>query len=197
MRISSLARLAALGTVTALTVTTTAMAQSRLSTTTTAVQKATVTTAPTMTGCSVLLEGTTGESSDGSMAIYSFSWGVSNAGSMATGGGMGAGKVSMSDISFMKRTDKASPQLLLRALGGTRAKSAVLSCRNASGAEYYKVTLQDVLISSFTSQSGDGMPSESISLNFTKIEYSYSPQKADGSLDTAIKATYDLKANKK
>jgi type VI secretion system secreted protein Hcp len=54
-----------------------------------------------------------------------------------------------------------------------------------------------VLISSFTSQSGDGMPSESISLNFTKIEYSYSPQKADGSLDTAIKATYDLKANKK
>ena len=32
---------------------------------------------------------------------------------------------------------------------------------------------------------------------FAKIEYSYTPQKADGSADAAITAGWDLKANKK
>ncbi len=105
----------------------------------------------------------------------------------------------MSDISFMvtKRIDKTSPQLFLNAVSGTHMKSAKLSCKNSSGQEYYQVTLADVMVSSLMTQSGSDRPMESLSLNFTKIEFSYSPQKSDGSLDTAIKATYDLKAAKK
>jgi len=37
---------------------------------------------------------------------------------------------------------------------------------------------------------------ESISLNFAKIEFEYKEQKADGTLGGAVKAGYDLKANK-
>ncbi len=35
------------------------------------------------------------------------------------------------------------------------------------------------------------------SLNFAKIEFSYSPQKPDGSLDAAVIAAWDVKANRK
>ena len=38
---------------------------------------------------------------------------------------------------------------------------------------------------------------DQLSLNFTKIEFDYKPQKADGSLDSPVKGGYDLKANKK
>jgi type VI protein secretion system component Hcp len=39
------------------------------------------------------------------------------------------------------------------------------------------------------------VPVDSITLNFSKIEYSYAPQKGDGSLGTAIPVHYDLKLN--
>ena len=43
---------------------------------------------------------------------------------------------------------------------------------------------------------GGDVPSESLSLNFTKIEWRYTPQKADGSPDAPVIATWDLAANK-
>ena len=61
-----------------------------------------------------------------------------------------------------------------------------------------KVTLSDVIISSYqtTGMSG-GAPLESFKLNFAKIEYEYTPQKPDGSLDAPVKAGYDLALAKK
>jgi len=41
------------------------------------------------------------------------------------------------------------------------------------------------------------LPVDQFSLNFAKVEKEYKPQKADGSLDSPIKAGWDLKANKK
>ena len=38
---------------------------------------------------------------------------------------------------------------------------------------------------------------ESISLNFSKIEYAYKPQDEKGKLGAAVKAGYDLKKNTK
>jgi type VI secretion system secreted protein Hcp len=38
---------------------------------------------------------------------------------------------------------------------------------------------------------------DQVSLNYSKIEFEYKEQKPDGSLGGAIKAGYDLKANKK
>ena len=38
---------------------------------------------------------------------------------------------------------------------------------------------------------------DQVSLNYSKIEFEYKEQKADGSLGGAVKAGYDLKANKK
>ena len=62
-----------------------------------------------------------------------------------------------------------------------------------------KIKFSDCLVSSFQTggSAGDIIPVDQISVNFAKIEYEYKEQKPDGSLGGAIKAGYDVKANKK
>jgi type VI secretion system secreted protein Hcp len=174
------------------------------------------------------IEGIDGEAQDSKhkneVEIDSWSWGQTNAGTAVKGGGMGAGKVAVQDIAFVKGIDKASAKLMLACAQGQHIKSAVLTCRKAGKEqqEYLKLTLSDVMISSFqtggTSPDTIGAagiqapgsnsakpkilsysfgarvsPIESFSLNFTKIEYEYKQQKPDGTLGGAIKTSYDIK----
>lgn len=152
------------------------------------------------------IDGIEGESTDdrhkGEIEILSWSWGETNAGTMTRGGGgAGAGKVQMQDFHFVKSMDKASPALFLKCATGEHIKQATLTARKAGGdqQEYLKITLTDVLISSYQTggSSGDVVPTDSFSLNFAKIEFEYKPQNPDGSLGEAVKAGYDLKLNKK
>lgn len=148
------------------------------------------------------IEGIQGESPDkvhkNEIQIESFSWGASQSGTFAHGGGGGAGKVQMQDFHFLMKINKASPKLMLACAQGEHIKSATLACRKAGKEqqEYLKVTFSDILVTSYqTSGSGgsDVLPMDQISLNFSKIELEYKEQKADGSLGGAIKAHYDLK----
>lgn len=168
------------------------------------------------------LDGIKGESSDAkhkdTIHIESFSWGLSQTGSHGSGGGGGAGKASFQDFSFISRVNAASPLLALACASGQHIKSAVLTARKAGGSQedYLEIKLSDLLVSSYQSagDSGDptgaqipGTPSvlpeepgevvESFALNFTKIEFSYKPQRADGSLGAPVKMGWDIKANTK
>ena len=152
------------------------------------------------------LDGIEGESSDAKhkneIDVQSWSWGASNAGTFSFGGGGGAGKVSMQDIHFTTHVNKASPKLALACAGGEHIKKAVLVCRKAGKEqqEFLKITLSDLLISSYQqsgSQSSDTVPTDQVSLNFSKIEWEYKEQKADGTLGGSIQAGWDVKANKK
>ncbi len=151
------------------------------------------------------LEGIDGESQDSKhkneIDVESWSWGESQAGSHSGGGGGGAGKVSMQDFHFVMKVNKSSPKLLLACATGEHIKKATLVCRKAGKEqqEYLKITLSDLLVSSFQTGGSEGsgvLPMDQISLNYTKIEYEYKEQKVDGTLGGAIKAGYDLKANK-
>lgn len=151
------------------------------------------------------MDGIEGESQDakhkGSIDVQSFSWSEQQSGTHLAGGGGGAGKVSMGDFHFVMNVNKASPKLMLACATGEHIKKAVLTCRKAGKdqQEFYKITLSDLLVSSFqTSGSGhsDIVPTDSISLNYAKIEWEYKEQKADGTLGGSVKAGYDLKANK-
>ncbi len=151
------------------------------------------------------LDGIDGESQDskhkGEIDVESWSWGESQAGSHSGGGGGGAGKVSMQDFHFVMKVNKSSPKLLLACATGEHIKKATLICRKAGKEqqEYLKITLTDLLVSSFQTGGSEGsgvLPMDQISLNYTKIEYEYKEQKVDGTLGGAIKAGYDLKANK-
>jgi type VI secretion system secreted protein Hcp len=132
--------------------------------------------------------------------ILSWSWGVSQTGTMAYGGGGGAGKASFQDIHFTHHVDKASPVLALKCATGEHIKEALLTVRKAGKGqqEFYVVKLSDLLVSSVQTSGADaqGVPMESVSLNYSKIHLDYKPQKADGSLDAPVAFKYDLKANK-
>jgi type VI secretion system secreted protein Hcp len=152
------------------------------------------------------LDGIKGESRDDkhkdTLEIESFSWGCSNMGGMASGGGGGAGKVNFQDISCTTKVNTSSPLLMLACATGQHIKKAVLFVRKAGGTQedYYKVSMSDLLVSSYQtggSSGGDAVPVDQFSLNFASIKFEYKPQKEDGSLGSAVSAGYDLKANKK
>jgi len=153
----------------------------------------------------VKITGMDGESQaeghKGEIEVLSFSFGVSNSGRFdETGGGGGAGKSSFADLSFNSALGKAGPKLAGASATGEHLGSAVLSCRKAGGKQYdyLKITLTNVLVSSYQvgGSSGGDTPSESFSLNFSKIKYEYFEQGEKGAVKLAGSMEYDLKAIK-
>jgi type VI secretion system secreted protein Hcp len=150
------------------------------------------------------IKGIEGESFDAKhkneIDVLSWSWGQTQSGTHAVGGGGGAGKVSMQDFNFVMKVNKASPKLMLACASGDHIPEATLVCRKAGKEqqEFLTIKLSDCLVSSFQTggSAGSDFETESVSLNFAKIQYEYRAQKADGTLDGAIKAGYDLKQNK-
>ena len=151
------------------------------------------------------LEGIPGESRDSKhkdeIEIESFSWGLSQSGSLATGGGGGAGKASFQDLHFTTPVSRASPKLFFACASGQHVPEATLTVRKAGQVpvEFLVYKLSDVVISSYQeagAAAGDGLPMDSFSFNFAKIEVSYKEQNADGSLGTETRAGWDLKQSK-
>lgn len=151
------------------------------------------------------LDGIDGESRDskhkGEIEIESFSWGASNSGSASQGGGGGAGKVAMQDFSFVARTTKASPKLFLACASGEHLKSALLTVRRSGEqqADFLKVTMSDLLISSWKQEASDGadVPMDQVSLNFSKVEIAVSTQSPTGAGGEVVRAGWDIKSNTK
>lgn len=152
------------------------------------------------------IDGIKGESQDGkhkdTIEVDSFSWGVNNAGSHASNAGGGAGKASFQDIHFTASVGKASTNLALSCASGKHIKKAVLFVRKQGETQqdYYTLTLEDLLVSSYQSgdhAGGSSIPTDQFSLNYAKIKFEYKPQKADGSLDAPSTMTWDIKTHSK
>src|SRR6185437_6277340 len=81
------------------------------------------------------IDSVEGESGDhahkGEIQLESWSFGETNAGNMAEGGGGGSGKVQMNDFHFVMKVNKASAKLFLACATGEHFKNAVLTCRKA------------------------------------------------------------------
>jgi type VI secretion system secreted protein Hcp len=145
-----------------------------------------------------------GESLDdkhkGEVEVLSWSWGVSQSGTMAHGGGGGEGKASFSDFNFSHYIDKASPVLLKACATGEHIKEGTVTVRKAGKGqqEYLIIKMNDILITHVSpSGSGNGGgTAETVALQCAKIDMEYKPQKADGSLDAGVHFKYDIKANK-
>jgi type VI secretion system secreted protein Hcp len=147
-----------------------------------------------------------GESADakhkGEIEVESFSWGeTASAAGAGHGSGGAAGKVQPQDFHFVKKLDKSSPVLMVGCATGQHFKTAILSGRKAgkSQQDYLKITMDDVLISSYqvSGSAGDVVPTDQVSFNFAKLELSIKEQKADGSVGAEVKQKYDFAANKK
>lgn len=149
--------------------------------------------------------------------IESFSWGVRSTGAKAFGGNGVAARAAFQDVNLVKRFDRASTALLQACCLGQHIPKATLTCRKRSdpnaGATYLTITMTDVLVSSWTAAGGfkndlrladgtsvptdpDGFerPSESFSLNFTKVEFDYAVQN-DGTNTTGNHFGWDQRNN--
>ena len=160
-----------------------------------------------MAACDFILkiEGVDGESNyqkaAGAIDIEAWNWAEAQAGSHANGSGGGTGKVNMHDLHFTMKVNKASAKLALACASGEHLKKALLICRKAGKEqfEYLKITLSDVLVSSFQmggSSRANVVPLDQCSLNYAKIEWEYRTQKQDGSLGPPIKTGWELKTNR-
>jgi type VI secretion system secreted protein Hcp len=116
--------------------------------------------------------------------VLAWSWGLSNSGSAHVGGGAGAGKVNVQDISFTKWVDSSTPKLLLACCDGKHFANATLVVRKAGEkpVEYIKIKIEEVLITSISTggSGGEDRLTENVTLNFAKVSVDYVPQDEKG-----------------
>jgi len=128
--------------------------------------------------------------------LNSFQFGVGRTISSPTGGSANreASAPSVSEIVVTKVMDRSSTSLLQEALAG-QGKPVIIDFvkTGAKGAPmiYAEYKLENVLISGYSTSSGGDNPTESISLSFTKITFTFNAQNVDGT-STPSSVTYDL-----
>ncbi|MCA0174832.1 MAG: type VI secretion system tube protein Hcp [Proteobacteria bacterium] len=145
-----------------------------------------------------------GESQDDKHAkeidVLAWSWGLSQSGTAHVGGGAGAGKVNIQDLSLTKWVDTASTALIVACCKGTHIKEAKLVVRKAgdSPLEYIKITMEEVIVSSVQTggSGGEDRLTENVVLNFGKVKVEYTAQKKEGGADATSTAAWDIPANK-
>jgi type VI secretion system secreted protein Hcp len=150
------------------------------------------------------IEGIEGESLDFDhqhwIDVLAFSWGLSQSGTAGRAGGAGAGRADVQDFSFTHLLDKASPKLMSSCASGKHIPKATLElCHpgETSQPPFYRLIMSDVMVSSVSlSGSGQDSPVENVALNFEKVEWTYWPQNADGSMGSPITGSLDLRTNK-
>ncbi|HYT93685.1 MAG TPA: type VI secretion system tube protein Hcp [Gemmataceae bacterium] len=150
------------------------------------------------------LDGIKGESKDhkhkDEIHIESFSWGMNQTAAGHTGGGHGAGKVHVHDISITKFLDKSSASLMLHCCNGKHIPNGLITVRKAGEkpVEYLKITLNDVFIAS-VQEAGHGgdLLTENVTINFAKFKVEYLEQDEKGASKPGGEMGWDIKKNEK
>ena len=136
--------------------------------------------------------------------VYSWDWGMAQTAGAHKGGGSGAGRVSMQDLSFVKRVDSATHALMRACCNGKHFQRAKLTVRKAGGEPmpYLEITMEQVIISNVSTGSdtvtdGDGgeYQAENVSLNFARVAVEYTPQSATGNRQAKKTMRYDIARN--
>ena len=146
-----------------------------------------------------------GESKDakhpGETQILAWSWGMSNSGTAHMGGGAGAGKVNVQDLSFTKYVDCGSPDLMAAACSGKHFKTATLVVRKAGEKplEYLTIKMEECMVTAVSTggSGGEDRLTENVTLNFANVKVIYKAQKADGSGEADVTFGWKIAANVK
>ena len=127
----------------------------------------------------------TDESYKDHIAVHSFQFGVGRGIASPDGSSKDreASTPSVSEIVITKSFDISSVKLFEESLMGKGKKATIKWALTAPGEgateTFLEYTLENCLVSGYSVSSGGDNPSESISLNFTKIEMKYTPSAAD------------------
>jgi len=100
------------------------------------------------------------------------------------------------EIHISKHFDKATPKILQDSVAGTFEHKVDIKWTTTTKNKvetYFQVELADCGITSYQQSAGpDGVPMESLTLNFTKITFTPSPLNVKGSPEKGAVVTYDL-----
>ena len=106
---------------------------------------------------------------------------------------------SFSEVVITKSTDIASADLFMQATCGKSLGKAEIHFIQTGGADkkhqvYLKIELENAIVSSYSMSSSGDRPSETFSLNFTKISYQYDAFSGE-TVTTGTPKKWDLMAN--
>lgn len=141
--------------------------------------------------------GVTAKGFEDMIEVSSFQWGVGRGISSPVGSTADreASAPSVSEVTVTKVLDAASPKLLEDALRGNMdSKVIVHFVRTDKNAlvDFLQVTLTNTGVSGHSFSSGGDRPSESLSLNFTAVEFSNTPAGADTKAEAKTVISYDM-----
>ncbi len=105
------------------------------------------------------------------------------------------GRPSISEIVVTKNLEQASFGLLQEALRGDKGKKItirVVEVAQDKLREYVSYELEDTLLSSYSIASGGGIPSETISLSYSKITASFTATDKSNKSSQPARVVYDV-----
>ena len=154
------------------------------------------------------IDGVPGDSlaHPGYIEILSFDWGISNsvAPALIHSGG-GSGRAEALELSLSHMMDIASPYLMFRCAQGYNLMYAYLELWTVEEVpqKFYELRTDNVAISRVGLSSSNEIdeqplpgPVEEFGLYFGRVQWTYWPQEADGSMGSPISAVFDIEANK-
>lgn len=152
-------------------------------------------------GLVVPFNGIDGESEDSrhlnEIDVTGWTWGVKQNSAMLSGAGGGAGKATVSDLSFSHQYDKASPNLAKYCFSGKHIDQVVLTMRKAGGVphEFARITRYDVMITDVTPVATGAGCRENVSLSFSTMKNEYILQNAMGGNGGTVTSMLYIKQN--
>lgn len=105
---------------------------------------------------------------------------------------------SVSEVVITKEMDMSSTGLFLESLKGIKGEEVKINIV-ATGSPprvFCSYTLTNTLVSGYSLSTGGDRPSESLSLNFTKVEFKYIPSTAENKQATPVTVGFDLSTAK-
>ncbi len=166
------------------------------------------------------LDGIEGESAirghEKETIVVSYEQGLEQQPSTPSGGGGSTGRAVFPGVRFRKPVDIGSVPLMLACAGGTRLREARFTFRRSGGAglDFYRVTLEDVLVARVVERAGTGLQYpllfetltsgadgggllEEATLAFARIRWEYQAMRPDGSLGPPVRGGWDIAANRR
>ncbi|WP_305824545.1 Hcp family type VI secretion system effector [Massilia brevitalea] len=152
------------------------------------------------------LDGIKGESQDQGhtdwIEVSGVRWGIQQpkSATSSTAGGHTAERAELTDITFEKIADLASPILMQTCAMGKTIPKAKFEFMRADGngepIKYFEVELENVLIGMISPLLSVGLHQETVGLKFSQVKWRYTKQKVGGGASGNTAGSWNLATNR-